>query len=114
MSQLPYTDCALAIVFPMQRRMEDKIRQLCWRAIAEQDPVEFERLVAELRAALHAHIQSARKRLAALDLVERRVADLPAALKNGEFRSKLGEVATQTKAELPPKNQKRDRREAQA
>lgn len=55
-----------------RRRMEDKIRQLCRQAISEQDPDEFRKIIVELRAALHAHIETLRRRLAVIEVTERR------------------------------------------
>jgi hypothetical protein len=52
--------------------MEDRIRQLCLRAIAEQSPEKFSKVIGELRAELHVHMESLRKRLGTSDLVERR------------------------------------------
>lgn len=56
----------------MPRRMEDKIRQLCQRAIAEQDPEQFTKIVVELRETLHTQIKTLRQRIAAANLLERR------------------------------------------
>jgi hypothetical protein len=47
----------------MHRRMEDRIRDLCEQAIAEQDPGRLRRIHLELRDVLHQHIGRLRKRL---------------------------------------------------
>ena len=54
----------------MQRRLEDKIKALAERAVTVQDPNELERVLKELRAALHEHAQRLRK-LAAVKLGSR-------------------------------------------
>ena len=59
--QLNFSSAFVRFVRPMRHRMEDKILRLCRRAISEQDPDEFAKIVVELRAALHAHIETLRK-----------------------------------------------------
>jgi hypothetical protein len=53
--------------------MEDKIRRLCSELLAKRDDEEFGPLIAELRVALHQHIEQLRERFGAYPLfVERR------------------------------------------
>lgn len=62
-------------------RMEDEIRRLCAQLLAAQnDEEEFRSILAELRAALHRHIERLRARFANYPFViERRVRDGAAA-----------------------------------
>lgn len=60
------------------RRIDDRIRELCKQFLIEQDPEIFRRLAAELRAALHDHVQRLRARIESYPKVdERRSFDLP-------------------------------------
>jgi hypothetical protein len=57
----------------MHRRMEDKIRQLCEQATAEEDSAKLGRILVELRSAIHQHIGRLRTKLATYPVgVERR------------------------------------------
>lgn len=48
----------------MERRLEDRIRELCERLIAcEADGPEFQKLATELRASLAEHIERLRAKL---------------------------------------------------
>ncbi len=47
----------------MYSRLEDRIRELCSRALATSDSPELTNLVKELRAALHEHTERLRQRL---------------------------------------------------
>jgi hypothetical protein len=44
--------------------MEDKIRKLCQQAVEEKDPAKAEIFLHQLRAAIHAHIEILRDRMA--------------------------------------------------
>jgi hypothetical protein len=72
-------------------RMEDKIRRLCSELLAKGDDEEFRPLIAELRFALHQHIERLRERFGAYPVfVERRVqSDMsPPDIKNHEAAAK--------------------------
>lgn len=47
--------------FSRSRRLEDRIRQLSSQAVAATDPVEANRLLAELSAALRTHSERLRE-----------------------------------------------------
>jgi hypothetical protein len=64
---IPYTlyrqrSCPVGILAVPSRRMEDKIRKLCARAVAAGDG-DFQKAISELRSALHEHAQELRKTL---------------------------------------------------
>lgn len=44
----------------MRRRLQDRIRDLCFKAVAAQD-TELEKILGELRKALHEHAERLRK-----------------------------------------------------
>lgn len=44
------------------RRLEDQIRELSSEAVTTSDPVELDKLLEELKAALHLHTQRVRER----------------------------------------------------
>jgi len=44
----------------MLRRLEDRIRELCAKAVKKQDPAELNKVLEELRAALREHTQRLR------------------------------------------------------
>jgi hypothetical protein len=46
------------------RRLEDRIRGLCDRALATQDAREFDSIIADLQGALREHSERLRKRVA--------------------------------------------------
>ncbi len=50
----------------LRRRLEDRIRHLCTKALAAQDPSELDLIVADLRAALIEHNERLRQRAAAI------------------------------------------------
>jgi len=57
----------------MQRRLEDEIRELCSQAIATRDSPELQRILKQLRAAIHEHTRRIRKVAASYPyLAERR------------------------------------------
>ena len=60
-------------------RMEDRIRRLCSELLATRDDEEIGPILAELRHALHQHIERLRERFGAYPLlVERRARnDIP-------------------------------------
>ena len=43
---------------------DDRIKELCAKAVATTDPAQVEIVLAELRAALHGHIEQLRKQTA--------------------------------------------------
>jgi len=45
----------------MLRRLEDRIRELCAKAVATKDFGEFHKALEQLRAAMHEHTQRLRK-----------------------------------------------------
>jgi hypothetical protein len=47
------------------RRLEDRIRELCARAISETEPDESDRIHDELRRAVHQYVERIRNRAAA-------------------------------------------------
>lgn len=47
----------------MRRRVEDRIRELCSQAVAEDNPQKFEAIITELRLLLRTHVQNLRKKL---------------------------------------------------
>jgi hypothetical protein len=46
-----------------QRRLEDRIRELCAKAVATPESRELTEVAQQLKSALHEHAQRARKRL---------------------------------------------------
>jgi hypothetical protein len=46
------------------RRLEDRIRGLCARALATQNATEFDSIIADLQCALREHSERLRKRVA--------------------------------------------------
>lgn len=46
---------------PMLRRLDDKIRELCAKAVATQDSSELHDILQQLRASLHEHVRRLRK-----------------------------------------------------
>ena len=56
----------------MSPRMEDRIRELCAKAISAKEGAEMEAALKELRAALSEHIQQLRKQVNAIPIPERR------------------------------------------
>jgi len=57
----------------MNRRVEDMIRDLCERAVDEKDPAKLQRILLQLRDALHQHIGRIRTKLSAYPVtIERR------------------------------------------
>jgi hypothetical protein len=56
----------------MQRRLEDRIRQLCATVIATEDGDSLKEALAELRAALHQHTQLFREKAARYPLAKER------------------------------------------
>ncbi|MCU1298757.1 MAG: hypothetical protein JWO91_3035 [Acidobacteriaceae bacterium] len=58
----------------MHPRLEDKIQELCSKAIAAKEQPEIEAAIAELRAALKEHIHKMRERVISFPEPERRKA----------------------------------------
>ena len=56
----------------MERRLEDRIRELCARFVAEEDPTEYQALAAELRTALSEHVNRLRTKFADSTVVHER------------------------------------------
>jgi hypothetical protein len=56
----------------MSPRLEDKIQQLCNKAVAATEQVEMEEAITELRAALKEHIRRTRERVVTFPAPERR------------------------------------------
>ena len=56
----------------MFRRMEDKIRRLSEQLLAAQDDQELTAILAELRTALHQHVERLRARVATYPIVVER------------------------------------------
>jgi len=56
----------------MLRRLEDRIRDLCAKAVASQDSPELPEVFEQLRAALHEHSERLRKSTVDPQLVQRR------------------------------------------
>ena len=57
----------------MQRRMEDRIRQLCEQAVGEEDPVQLRRILVDLRNTIHQHVERMRNKFATYPVgIERR------------------------------------------
>jgi hypothetical protein len=50
-------------VIAVHSRLEDRIRDLCAKAVASSDSLELTSVVEELRAALHEHAERLRQRL---------------------------------------------------
>jgi len=46
---------------PLLRRLEDRIRGLCAKAVATDDTAELRKVLEELRAAIHDHTKRLRK-----------------------------------------------------
>lgn len=45
------------------RRLEDRIRELCAKAVATEEPAELNELLSQLTAALHEQVDQIRKRV---------------------------------------------------
>lgn len=74
------------------RRLEDKIRGLCARAIKAGDDEELRPLLNELRDALRQHVERIRKRFADYPpAVERRVNDEMPALENAQSEASISQ-----------------------
>jgi len=56
---------------PMQRRMDDRIRQLCREVVAETDSEKAQQLAEEIRSLLRKHAADLRFRIANHLIVER-------------------------------------------
>ena len=56
----------------MPRRLEDRIKDLCVKAIASPDPSEFNDIFKELQNALHEHNERIRKLAASRPVREER------------------------------------------
>jgi len=56
----------------MLRRLEDRIRYLCAKAVASEDSPELHEVFEQLRAALHEHNERLRKSSTEPQLLERR------------------------------------------
>lgn len=56
----------------MERRLEDRIQQLCKRVVASQDTREMERLCSELREALAEHASRLREKVKAYPIARER------------------------------------------
>jgi len=56
----------------MLRRLEDRIRNLCAKAVASEDSPELQEVFEQLRAALHEHNERLRKSLTEPQLLQRR------------------------------------------
>ena len=56
----------------MLRRLEDRIRILCAKAVASADSPELYKVFEQLRAALHEHNERLRKSSVAVPLLQRR------------------------------------------
>jgi len=56
----------------MPRRLEDRIKDLCLKAIAASDPVKFNDIFKELQNALHDHNDRIRKLAASRPVREER------------------------------------------
>jgi hypothetical protein len=53
------------------RRLEDRIRELCTKAVGTPEPAEFSQVIQQLREALHEHANRLRQ-LAAVKLPSRK------------------------------------------
>jgi len=61
----------------MERRLEDRIKQFCAKAVDKPESPELDEIIKELRAALKEQVERARKRLAAVpDRLKKRMTDL--------------------------------------
>lgn len=56
----------------MSPRLEERIQDLCAKAISTEEHAELEETIKELRAALSAHIQRLREQAIAIPVPERR------------------------------------------
>lgn len=72
----PDSETATSDVVPLNRRQEDKIRDLSAQLFALEDKEGHSPLISELRDALHQHIEQLRARIADYPVVERRVRNL--------------------------------------
>jgi len=61
----------------MSPRLEDRIQELCARAVAAREQAEIEETIGELKAAIKEHIHRIRQRVVTFPAPERR-RDVPA------------------------------------
>jgi len=76
-------------------RMEDRIRKLCSELLAKRGDEEFRPIIAELRDALHQHLERLRERFDAYPIfVERRAQnDISPAIKQQQRAAKENSAA---------------------
>jgi hypothetical protein len=54
----------LSFTFVMNRRMEDRIRELCNKAVATNDSAELDKIIPQLMYLLHLQVEVLRYRIA--------------------------------------------------
>jgi hypothetical protein len=54
----------LCFTFVMNRRMEDRIRELCNKAVATNDSAELDKIIPQLMHLLHLQVEVLRYRIA--------------------------------------------------